>query len=434
MMQVRTMDRAVLAEMFPRRAEDIWNREKVPRVAADEGPNVDALADQVKCVEAWRLPSYPGATDGAHAIATGAVLLSDPKDIWMSTRFPFQRMTWELPRTGYWGRSLVEQVTGVQLENNEMGVKVSRILYKLGVPYILTDRNSKVEKGHFNNSMEGVVIDYEGTPPQVVAHTAVSPELFGQQDRTRAQIYQLSGVSELDAGGQKPAGIDSGKGLRVYSEISKGRLGIEAQRYERGSVDLGRLIIDSARRLHDSGASVEVTAEAQRRRSSFLVRIKWADVDMDDDAFQLKVFPANALSSHPSAKLADIQELIGSGMLDRTTALSLIDFPDLDATVALETAPRDLILDILDRIVEDDEVIPPEPGIDLAMALRLGALRYNRARLDGADDAALSRLRDWALQVQALIPKPPPEQPLPEQPPPGAPAGQPGIPDATLPV
>jgi hypothetical protein len=402
LIQWRTIDREVLAEKFPEHADDIRDDSITPRAADDAGDNRDILADQVVVAEAWRLPSFKGADDGHHAIATEHLLLTEVNRKWVSERFPFSFLHWSRPQTGFWGNSIVEQIEGLQIENNEMGLKISDILYHVAVPWILIEHNSEVEEGHIANDVKGIKIKYRGTPPQVVAHQAVNPDLYVQQDRTHARAFEMPGVSQLDATAKKPSGLNSGIAIREFEDLTAGRLGIHAQQYENGAIDLAELLIDSAKRLDSQGTMVEVAAEERKRRRSFIRRIKWKDVDFGADVFQLKLFPTSALPNHPGGQLAKIEEMIQAGMLDRESAMSLLDFPDLEAVVSLETAPRDLIMDVIDKILEDKVYTPPEPNMPLDMALRLVGLAYNRALLDGADEEALALLRDWQLQAEAL--------------------------------
>ena len=57
--------------------------------------------------------------------------------------------------------------------------------------------------------------------------------------------------------------------------------------------------------------------------------------------------------------------------------------PDLEAEMNLEDAPRDLLEQAFERMLTDGIYISPEPFYDLQLAMKLGSLHYQRARLAG---------------------------------------------------
>lgn len=391
--QCRLIDRAVLAEMFPDHEKILMDEAKTPRAAMIGGTGRDTLADQIVVLEAWHLPSSSSAEDGVRAVAVENATLV--REDWKSARFPFSFLHWSHPQIGFWGRSLVDEVEGIQLEVNELSDKVQAAMYHNAIPWILIENGSKIERSSINNDIRGVEIEYSGTQPKVEVHATIHPEVFAERERLIQRAYQIPGVSELSATGMKPAGLDSGKALRTYEDIQSIRFMPRGQDYERVALTLAQLDIDAARRLDEYGADVEVVAESRTRHRSFVQRIKWSDVRMEENAFELKIFPASSLPQDPAGRIAAVESLIQAGMLDKTEAMSLLDFPDIDPVMSRELAAYDVILDIVERMLEDGEYVAPEPFMDLALGIKIVNSSYLRATLDRAPQDRLELMREW---------------------------------------
>jgi hypothetical protein len=426
----RLVDRHVLASRFAKDKEtraSVLDETKTPRATFDSHrTGYDAFADQVVVVEAWHLPSYEGADDGSHAIVTEhATLLSES---W-GDAFPFVFFHWSRPQVGFWGSSLVEEVQGLQLEMNELMGKIQTAFWHLAVPWVFNEVGSKIEKAHLNNDMKGSIIDYSGTMPQVHTHATVHPEVFQHLDRLYSRAYEVSGISQMSAQGVKPAGLNSGKAQLVYEDIESERFQIKGQDYERGAMKLAWLMVEAAKRLDEAGFDVEVSAEDRRRRRSFLQRIKWSDVDLGDEAFELKIFPSSALPQTPAGRLATVEQLIASGMIDRDAGMQLLDFPDIDSVTSRELAPYDVALDIVEMILDDGEVMSPEPFMNLELSMKIVNQAYLRAKIDRVPEDRLQMLRVWVSQAQSLLtpPAPPTAAPPVEAVPPNG-GGQPMLP------
>ena len=113
-------------------------------------------------------------------------------------------------------------------------------------------------------------------------------------------------------------------------------------------------------------------------------------------------------------------------------ARALLEFPDLEEFQRVEDAPRQLIEDIIWRLLDadlrdDDAVealyIAPQPSFDLSLCVRLGSLHYARALLDGAAQENLDLLMRFVTDAQQMIPPPITPMAPPEMAPSQTPAG-----------
>ena len=97
-----------------------------------------------------------------------------------------------------------------------------------------------------------------------------------------------------------------------------------------------------------------------------------------------------------------VEQLIAAGFLGKDDAMRLLDFPDVEATMAEQLAPYHLALECVESILEDGELVAPIPEMDLALTARVVNLAILRATLDKAPGDRIGMLRTFANQVQTL--------------------------------
>ena len=196
---------------------------------------------------------------------------------------------------------------------------------------------------------------------------------------------------------------------------------VASQAYEKTiGVDLAKLVIDEKKAIAERGDEVPVQARVRRRRALTLRSIKWSEVDMDEDRYQLKVFPSSALPSTPSGRTATVEQWIGAGFISREQGMQLLDFPDLESFLADELAPFDIVLDAIERMVEDGEYVPPEPIQNFKLSKDLVSKAYQRHRYEGVPEAHLDLLLRYLddidfMEQQAQQAQQAPQQGQPQQ-------------------
>lgn len=418
--QRKFIDKGILLELYPDHAERIDSAGTGPKDYSTAHPWFGPTTTrQVEVIEAWHLPSQPGAGDGKHVIAiTNCVLLEEE---WARDTFPFVFLKWTERLMGFWGCGLAEELTNLQLEINKTLQKIARCLDLMATPKVFVENGSKIVKHHLSNEI-GAIINYTGTPPQYVVHPAVPPELLAYLENLVRKAYEIAGVSQLSAQSQKPAGLDSGAALRQFDDIESERFLTFSRQYEQFFLDCAAQLIELARTL----PKYEVRVPGKRSAR----RVKWSDVDLDADAYVMQCFPTNALANTPAARLAQVQDLLNAGLISPDEAKSLLDFPDLQAMNSVATASTELVEEMVDRMLDDGIYEPPEPAMNLPLTLRLVQGYYLRARTDGAPEDRLGLLLDFMEETRALMAQAAPQQPAPPgaMPPPGPPPPMPAEP------
>lgn len=389
----------------------------------------DGIVDPVSIIEAWHLPSRPDADDGRHVICTdNAVLLDEPCEF-----FPFTFFRWATRPLGFFGVGLAEELTNIQVEMNQLLKKIQESM-NLASSQIWAQKGS-VNKAYFSNQ-NWAVREYTGQPPTFLPVQAISPEYYTWVDRLWARAFEIAGVSQLTATGRKPAGLNSGAALREYQDVQSQRFQHVQQRWEYFHLDVARIMIRLARQIDEAGdGGYQIVARSDKG----LEDMSFKDVSLEDDKYQMQVFPTSLLPQTPAGKLQTIQELGQISPEMQQLMLSQLDFPDVEQAVSLITAPLDMVDTLIDRFLSHEPLSeayrPPEPFMDLGLALQRMQQALLRADMDGYPEERLELLRQFMSEAHALLqpPAPPPTmQPgAPAAPAGGPPAPPPGVPPGT---
>lgn len=394
MHQVQLVHREKLKEMFPGEKY----RKLIETADADAKPNRNGISDLIEVIESWHLKSGEKAKDGRHTICIKNVTLLDEK--WGHDFFPFVFMRWSKPILGFYGEGLVSELIGIQLEINMLLMRIKEAQELMAVPRIFVEEGSSVNTSHINDEVGGI-IKYRGTKPEAMTWNAMNPEIYNYLEYLFKKAFEVSGVSQLSASSKKPAGLDSGVALREFQDIETERFSVVAEGYQQFYLDIAKMTIPMQRELAEKDPGLSVNVKGRK----FMETIKWKEVDLDDDQFIMQVFPTNFLPKTPEGKLQFTQELIQSGFIDPDWALQLLDFPDLEGFFNLKTAAIDDVLEIIDRIIEDEEYTAPEEYMNLQLAVSLGQAAYLRAKTDGTSDEAKEMLQLFIDESQELMQK-----------------------------
>jgi hypothetical protein len=254
------------------------------------------------------------------------------------------------------------------------------------------------------------------------------PQVYQFADTIREMIYNEPGASQASAEGKKPRGELSGVAMMHVDDIETERWILRGQRYNRFYRNIGQKILRESRDAMADG--VDMTIKARDR--DFLKKIKWSDVDMDDDTFTLTIFDTSNLPQRPEGKIQTAMELAKSGMMTPDVAVEMVaGIPDIKSAVAIERAPRENILRMLDKMLKDGKQLTPLPYMNLELARSLTVNKLNWCDVEGVPEDRKQVLLNFLAQVNDMLEPPaPPAGPLgampPEPPPPPMPPMPPG--------
>lgn len=425
----RAVHRDKLLAAFPEKKQLIKNA--LP--ASMPNATKEDRADLVAVVEGWHLKSGKDAKDGRHVLALDNVTLVD--DEYEEDYFPFPTIRWTKPLRGWFGQGLAEQLMGIQYEINKILRQIQQSI-PWAVPKCFVESGSKVNKGALNDELGGI-IDYTGTPPQIMGMSVISPELFNQLDRLERSAYNITGISQLSAQSKKPAGLESGVALREMNDIESERFIMAGKAYEELHLEIARQMLRLGRKLYEDDKKYSVSAPDRHRT----IQIKWKDIALDEDDYVMKIYPTSSLPQTPPGRLQMVEDLSNLGLIPRDAMLGLLDFPDLEAFNQLQEADHEFCDMQMESIVEEGVFIAPEPFQDLNYALKTAQQTYLLvATMSDVSPDNKDLLRRYMAQVSdrlaAMAPPPMPgAMPGMGAPPPGAAApGGPGGPGAPPPA
>lgn len=342
----------------------------------------------LKVVESWRLPDGPKANNGRHTITTDKCDLLDEK--WEHEFYPFEKWSWSERLLGYWGQGISEQLTGIQIEINKI-LKNIQICTHIGlIPKVLIDESSEIVSSHLNNEIGGI-IKYRGIKPDWSTMFGVPAELFMQLENLYEKAFELVGLSRMSVGSSKPAGLNSGKALRTFSEIESERFAVVSQEWENFHMRCHKKIIQMSKIMAEKYPKLEVTT----LDNDGLYKIKWKDINLEEDQYFMKLYPKNFLSDTPQGKLEDVRDLIDMGLIEPKQAKALLSYPDLDAHMSLDNSVIVDIDGIIDGIVSDGEYDSPVEAQDLEYMLPYMRMAYVKYRRSGLEDERLDLFSRW---------------------------------------
>lgn len=396
MHQVSYVSREVLVAEYGNESPEIQNALLNASTADISYKSSKYTADMLKVTESWHLPSGADTTDGLHTITIeGCVLFQEE---YKKDYFPFVFFRWSDRIAGFFGRGIAEELIGIQIEINKILRNIQKAQHLVAVPRVAVDAQSKVSSQVLNNEI-GAIFKYSGQPPQFFTPQAMNGEVYSHLKWLIGTAYEVVGISQLSATSKKPSGLDAAVALREYQDIETERFMITAQRYERMFLDLAAIVIDQSRDmfLEDKGLSIKLTD------SKFIETIKWAEVNLPDESFTMKMMPTSLLPGTPAGRLQKVQELINAGFIDKEQALSLLDFPDLKSVETLEMASLRLTERQLCDITEHGKYEEPEPTQNAPLCLKLAQQEYLKAKLNKLPEERLELLLRYMDDAERLI-------------------------------
>ena len=415
--QRKNANRENLIGIFPEFAEEINACTSLPHT-------VLSAADQVMLIESWHLPSRKDAGDGKHTISLENVCLFEEE--WKHDYYPFVFYRWTQKLAGFFGMGLCEELAGIQLSINKMLKMIQAAQEYMCVPRVFCEQGSVVAK---QKLFDFGIVEYAPGSSLPVFNTAsaMPPEIYQFLETLFNKAYEISGISQLAASAQKPAGLNSGVALREFQDIATERFAIQGDKFEQLFLELGRMMIDLTKELYEDNTDLAVKARAKK----FVDTIKWSEVELKEDQYVMECFPVSSLPETPEGKLQFVQELAQAGLIEPENIMELMSIPDIEGFMNLKNSSYEDTMKILDNIVDGGDYQRPDPYMNLQLARNLAQGLYLKYQTTDLEEDRLDMLRQWMDDCDLLL-TPPPQPPMPQQeqpmpggPMPGSPIGQP---------
>jgi len=375
--------------------------------------NTRTYTPHVNVIEGWCKNTYtPG---GRHFISIEKADLLD--ESWDKDYFPIIKCEYNEPALGWMGASVVDELHPLQSEADRIMIVMQAIMKIMSVPRVFIDSNANVNKNHITNKV-GLILEYDGkqgVAPIIHNGAAMPPELMQQLEFIIQQCYARVGLTPMDTQGQQPVGSGntSGEALKTMTDIKSERWELLQTNYEQKHVELAQVILNELK-----GEKIKITA---MDRVIGLKEISTKVIPKTEGSYVLKIFPVSSMPKSIPDLMDSVERMVNLGLIPKSKMYDLFNIPDLDAEVAMLSAPMRLIDKKLDEMMDTGKYWQPEPYYDLDYAAQAAIQHYNWAELHDEPEDKLKLLRRFIKDVQALIAQcipPAPVQPVaaPQQP------------------
>lgn len=407
MFQVIPGNKQLLMKLYPKQAASIKNAAPPEYTNLSQRRPKAVLVEQCEVIEGWKLPDEPGKP-GKHTICVSNATLVD--EDWEDADFPFVFLHYNEPGTGFWGTGLAAMLLEIQYRVNWTLLNIQQNIQLTSRPTWMVPQTANVPPAHFNTRGIGdvKVLYYKGQAAPVLAKfDSTSQEVFQWLADQRQRAYEIAGVSQLSATSQKPPGDLSGVALDSLNDIESERFIMVGKAYEQCSMDVAeRLIAITAaewkKRNEDSEVS-DAMFKAFYSRSWELSEIKWSEVNMKRDQFNLSIFPMSSLPNSIAGRQQKIQDYMQQGMIPADVARELLDFPDYQRWSDLQEAAHDNAERLVESVLYDGADPVVEKYHDVNYMLQYCQNLYNQAQIQDADEDKLERLRQLMDQCQEFM-------------------------------
>jgi hypothetical protein len=407
MHRVHLVMRDMLLHQYPDHSDKIMSA-----VSALQGKiAVQSTVEMVRVIESWHLKSTKKSDDGVHCITIeNCTLFSEDYD---KNYFPIIPFRWMNRPLGYFGRSITEEIQTIQVEVNKIMRTIQQSQELAAVPMIFVPNEAEIAEDVIMQNFVARMVPYSGgQPPTWITPTAQNQEVYDHLQFLIAKGYEIVGISQASASGQKPAGVDSAVAMREVSDIESGRFAMVSKRWEDWFIEVGRVFIDMSKDLFAELPDLSVVYSEKK----ILKEIDFKKVDLKGKPFDLQTFPVSQLPDTPAGRIQTISEYIQNQWISKERGMELMNLdPDLEQEVNMQTASLRLTEKWLSEMVEEGVSHQPEPLMNLPLAQSLSQGIYCMLVHDGCPEERLQLVRNFIQQCIDLQ-KPPPQQ-LPPAPP-----------------
>lgn len=346
-------------------------------------------------IEAWHLP--PDAqTPGRHTVAVVGVDEPIVDDDYTWHRFPCELLYRQRPVQGVHGESLAEELAPIQVEISRLLIMIQRAqMYVVG--HWVVEENSRINTNAIDD-VTASIIRYAGTPPKFEAPQTVANDVYSHLDRLWNRAFEVIGVPQMMAVGEKPASLTSGKAIQTYADVTSTRFKPNYAEFQDFYLRVSQQEVHWAAEIAKEHPEFEVRAPGKMMEA-----VKWADVHLREEEYVLQMYPTNKLADEPAARLSQVQEMVNAGLVPPEDARRLLDMPDMEALNSYEQASYDNTMEAARRIIEENEYFGPVHQMNLKDAIKRMQQVYLKARFDNVAPEKLNNIDRWIQEAKQQL-------------------------------
>ncbi len=362
----------------------------------------DQLGTIIEVWAAYHVGSGGDAEDGAYAVVIDGATMEfadwDRDYLPLHPLVPFPRMR------SLYGLSLMADFLPVQEEHDKLSGRIQKAHHRIGGTHLICAREANIDTRELSNE-QGTAIDYDMTagsdPVREFNPTPVNPQTYQYRDSLISEMYAAKGIPSMTATGQVAEGMAGASGVALESaeESVAERLLVPFRAKKRFLVGISWRIVEEARAMVENDPGYAVRHPGERRA---LGKIRWKDALLDRDTFDLDIDVVNALSKSPSARFAQLTEMLKSGGIQVEQFRRLFGIPDLEAENDVDLSDINIIDKVMDKIVIEGKALQPEPFDYLKLIIQRGRKFYNLCRDKEVPEDRLALLRDYVTRAKEM--------------------------------
>ena len=270
-----------------------------------------------------------------------------------SDTIPVCPIYYTMPIVGNTTLSIADMLKGIQVEVDELMMRISDASVLNPAQTILLANASNIKVGQLNNKV-GNVVQYNSQNPSGAGVDVVTPEFISSQyitllDNLIEKAYNMVGISQLSAQGKKPSGLDSGVALATQADIESDRFQVLLDQYIRAFTELAKIVV----KVFEANKDII-------KPNRYNLKLTWGDVEKEYDKMRIQFSAADNLSKDPSEKLKQLQTLAQAGIIPATQIASLLELPDINRGYSVANNAWNACQTLIDQCIYEDKYEIPD--------------------------------------------------------------------------
>lgn len=427
--RIYTLSKQALKEWFPEKEDYI---DAASGSSFDVTFNFDLLnsyngakssEDHIQVFEVWRKPISIN-TKGQHLLlfraAGQSISLIDEE--WELTTSPFVTIYFNKPVVYNNVVSLLDTNENIEDVLNIYSYRIFDVANRTSSNVLLIPEGSMTED-QINDTVDAQVISYtpnpSGATPQWIQPPSISQSHLQYIDILKNQLNEISGISQLAQQGERTPGLNSGAAIRASNQIQSKRLAELWRQIENWMLQWARLVIASLRTISEEFPDFSTKWAG----GSYLKQIKWSEVSLEDDQFELQIYPVSESKNTPADRIARAEDMFAKGLISKESYGAIVNGPlDYQSEVTNAANQKRYIdklisqwLDASDEQIEsgfidykadepENPLVPtPIKFMNMPDAIVQVAQAYLGSEIDGAPDKIKQLFRTYLENLDAVL-------------------------------
>jgi hypothetical protein len=312
---------------------------------------------------------------GRWMVATQSTVLDEGE--WPHEWLPYVFYHSQVPVSGFYSPSVVEQVLPYQIRLNEINEVIRDAQDIMARPRILVAEGSRVNPMEVDNVI-GRFIKYTGIKPEAIVWPAINAELYNERDRLVRTCLEQFGLSNLATTVTPPPGarFDSSPAFREFNAIQDDRLSDPAQRLEEAFLAIAERTVDV---IAAKGANPQ-TYWYSGFKSSKMEVIEWKEIGAELGSYMMTLEPTSIYSMSPAAARDELEKQLAMGLITPEQYRLELSDPDEESAYSLAAAAAEDLNRVADLLESGDfeEPIPEQDLVNGIPKMTLVLLNLNK--------------------------------------------------------